>query len=155
MSRNKFKIETPVKRIVEWRLKNYWRDQIEVVRMKSDMIPSGTAKYSHNGGRPSTTSRMTEDVVLRVEGNTKIKQLEIATEAIERVMLQQDEVAYALIEKIYWVGQKTITAAGMEVGLSQSAAYATVNRILAAIACEMGMPEAVTTSKTGKKIAIT
>lgn len=154
MSRNKFKIETPVKRIVEWRLANYWRNKIEMQRMKSDMIPSGTAKYAQNAGRSSTASRMTEDVVMRVEGNAKIKQLEIATEAIERVLQQQDDVAYALIEQIYWA-RKTITAAGMEVGLSQSAAYATVNRILAAIACEMGMPEAVTTSKTGKKIAIT
>ena len=154
MSQNRFKIEEPVKGIVEWRLSKFKQDRAALRRMKSDMVPSGTAKYSQDNSRSSSASRSTEDIAFRIMSEPTIRQLESSVQAIEKVLASADPLDVRLISLVFWEKRFTVTGAGMQIGYSKSLAYERVNAIIAAIAVEMGYADGVEHSKTGKKAHI-
>ena len=49
-----------------------------------------------------------------------------------------DELDKKLIDLVYWKQEYTVEGAGMKIGLSRSAAYQRINKILGMIAFELG-----------------
>lgn len=151
MSANKYKIAEPVKSMVEWRLSRFKQDRTRLRRMKTDMVPSGTAKYNQESGRSSSASRSTENVAMKIINDPAVLQLESSVKAIEKVLDAADPLDVRMISLVYWEKKCTVTGAGIRVGFSKSMAYARINEILAAIAVEMGLSDGIERSKTGKK----
>lgn len=65
-------------------------------------------------------------------------QLRHSVEAIDTVLSSASEEELALISMVYWKRTHTITGAGMELNLGRSTAYRYQERIIKAIAKELG-----------------
>lgn len=135
----RFSIPAKIKSTVEWQLEHYHGDKRQLEGYWRDMIPSATQGYSLtagvDGGEPGRT---TEDITMRISSSPYLRMIELSCNAIETALASFDDTDKKLIDLVYWRREFTITGAGMKVGLSQSGAYKRINKILAAIAYEMG-----------------
>ncbi len=103
------------------------------------MIPSTTQALSFTAGVDGgSAKRSTEDITMRIISSPYIHRLEITCDAIGRALKNFDEIDMRLIDLVYWRREYTVEGAGMKIGLSRSAAYKRINRILGAIAFELG-----------------
>lgn len=103
------------------------------------MIPSTTQALSFTAGVDGgEAKRSTEDITFRIISSPYIRRLEITCGAIGRALKNFDEIDLRLIDLIYWRREYTVEGAGMRVGLSRSATYLRINKILGVIAYELG-----------------
>ena len=137
--RYKFDLAPAVKSTVEWQLRYYKEDKRQLETLWKDMIPSPTPGYSQTGGvSGGTVGRDTEDVTIKIISSPYIRRIELTCSGIERAINQMDDTDKKLIDLIYWRAEYTVEGAGMKIGLSKSAAYQRVNKILGTIAYELG-----------------
>lgn len=137
--RYKFDLSPSIKTTVEWQLQYYPEDCRQLERMKKDMIPSAVQSNSPTAGvSGGSVKRTTEDVTLKIIGSPYIRRLEITCDAIGRALKAFDEIDVRLIELVYWKREYTVEGAGIKIGLSRSAAYQRINKILGVIAYELG-----------------
>ena len=137
--RYKFDLSPSIKSTVEWQLQYYPEDRRQLESMKRDMIPSAVPGYSLTAGvSGGDVKRTTEDISLKIIGSPYIRRLEITCDAIDRALKVFDDIDIKLIELIYWRREYTVEGAGMKIGLSRSAAYQRINKILGVLAYELG-----------------
>ena len=138
--RYKFSLNPKVKGYIEWQLEHFREDKQQLESYKRDMIPSPTQSYSLTGGVQSGgPSNPTEQIGIRIATNPYIAATERSVKAIEAVMRRCDSTDLKLVELIYWRQSHTVIGAGESVGLKQNGAYKRINRILCAVALEMGL----------------
>lgn len=137
--RYKFDLSPSIKATVEWQLQYYREDCRQLEEFKNELIPSTVQGYSLTAGVDGgETKRTTEEVAFRLVSSPYIRRLEITCAAIKRALANMDKIDLKLIELVYWRREYTVEGAGMKVGLSRSAAYQRINRILGACAYELG-----------------
>lgn len=134
----KFILNEPIKRYVEWSLEHYNEYKQELELQKSSMMPALVPGYSAMP-RGSEPSRQTENVAMRLVTSAYINNLEQTVRAIDNALANCDDVDKKLISLIYWQRAYNVIGAGIVVGLSASGAYKRINKILSAIAAEMGL----------------
>lgn len=127
-----------VKTYVEWELQHVADYRRALRQAKADMVPAGVAQYGPRAGSSSGASRTTEDVAVRLASAQYIRHLEETVRAIDKITGRLPDEDHSLIEMVYWRRSHTVTGAGLQVGLSKSAAYQHINAILLAIAQELG-----------------
>ena len=120
--RYKFSLKPQIRATVEWELSAYRESQRQLDIIKRDMIPSGVQGYSLTAGVDGgEAKRSTEEVTMR--------------------KLDKDELR--LVDMIYWRKEFTPEGAGMIVGMSRATVYRRLNKIICAVAYEMGYIEEV------------
>lgn len=135
----KFNLAPEIRSAVEWHLRYYPEDSRQLEGFKNDMIPSPVQGYSLTAGVDGgEAKRTTEDVAFRIVSSQYIRHLEITCDAIKRALSNFDAVDMKLIELVYWRKEYTVVGAGAKIGLSQTAAYQRINKILGVIAFELG-----------------
>jgi RinA family phage transcriptional activator len=135
----KFDLSPSIKNTVEWQLQYYQEDKRQLESMKTDLIPSTVQGYSLTAGVDGgEAKRTTEEITMQVIGSPYIRRLELTCEAIGRALKNFDKVDMRLIELVYWKREYTVEGAGMKIGLSKSAAYQRINKILGCVAYELG-----------------
>lgn len=137
--RYKFSLPSEIKATVEWQLRYYREDKRQLNEIKRDMIPSGVQGYSLTAGVDGgEATRATEDIAMKMVSAPYIRRLEITIDAIDRALERMDETDKKLIELVYWRKEYTPEGAGLIVGISRSAVYLRLNKILGLIAFELG-----------------
>lgn len=137
--RYKFSLPPEIKATVEWQLRYYREDKRQLNEIKRDMIPSGVQGYSLTAGVDGgEATRTTEDIAMKMVSAPYIRRLEITIDAIDRALERMDETDKKLIELVYWRKEYTPEGAGLIVGISRSAVYLRLNKILGLIAFELG-----------------
>ena len=137
--RYKFDLSPQIKNTVEWHLRDFKEDRRQLESLKADLIPSPTKSISPTGGLSGgLPGRDTENVAMTIMSSPYIRRIEITCEGIERAMKRMDETDKKLIDLVYWKQEYTVEGAGMKIGLSKSAAYQRINKILGSIAYELG-----------------
>ena len=143
--RYKFSLPSEIKATVEWQLRYYREDKRQLNEIKRDMIPSGVQGYSLTAGVDGgEATRTTEDIAIKMVSAPYIRRLEITIDAIDRALKFMDETDKKLIELVYWRNEYTPEGAGLIVGISRSAVYLRLNKILGLIAFELGYVSART-----------
>lgn len=108
-------------------------------QVKADMIPSTTQALSFTAGVDGgEAKRTTENAAFKIISSPYIRRLEITCDAISRVLNASDDIDRKLVDLVYWRREYTVEGAGMRIGISRSGAYKRINRILGAIAYELG-----------------
>jgi len=137
--RYKFDLAPAVKNTVEWQLRYYKEDKRQLESLRNDMIPSPTPGYSQTGGvSGGAVGRNTENVTIKIMSSPYIRRIELTCSGIERAISRMDETDKKLVDLIYWKQEYTVEGAGIKIGLSRSAAYQRINKILGMIAYELG-----------------
>jgi RinA family phage transcriptional activator len=137
--RYKFDLSPSIKATVEWQLQYYREDCRQLEELKDELIPSPVQGYSLTAGVDGgEAKRTTEEVTMRIVSSLYIRRLETTCAAIKRALANMDKIDLKLIELVYWRREYTVEGAGMKVGLSRSAAYKRINKILGACAYELG-----------------
>lgn len=137
--RYKFSLPPEIKATVEWQLRYYREDKRQLNEIKRDMIPSGVQGYSLTAGVDGgEATRTTENIAMKMVSAPYIRRLEITIDAIERALERMDDIDKKLIELVYWRKEYTPEGAGLIVGISRSAVYLRLNKILGLIAFELG-----------------
>lgn len=137
--RYKFSLPPEIKATVEWQLRYYREDKRQLNEIKRDMIPSGVQGYSLTAGVDGgEATRTTEDIAMKMVSAPYIRRLEITIDAIDRALERMDKTDKKLIELVYWRKEYTPEGAGLIVGISRSAVYLRLNKILGLIAFELG-----------------
>lgn len=140
MTKYKFTLTPKIRGYVEWQLEHYQDDKKQLEQYKNDLIPSATAGYSLTGGIQSgSVSNPTEKTSIKLITNSYIQATERSILAIERTLERCDKNDIKLIQLIYWTRSHTPEGAGMVVGLSRQGTYNRINKILTAIALELGI----------------
>ena len=135
----KFDLSPSIKNTVEWQLQYYQEDKRNLEALKKDLIPSTVQQYSLTAGVDGGgAKRTTEDITMSIISTPYIRRLELTCDAIQRALKNFDGVDMKLIELVYWKREYTVEGAGMKIGLSKSAAYQRINKILGLIAYELG-----------------
>ena len=135
----KFDLSPSIKNTVEWQLQYYKEDLRQLESMKKDAIPSTVQGYSLTAGVDGgEAKRTTEEITMQIIGSPYIRRLELTCDAIQRALKNFDNIDMRLIELVYWKREYTVEGAGMKIGLSKSAAYQRVNKILGVVAYELG-----------------
>lgn len=135
----KFDLSAEIKNTVEWQLQYYQEDRRQLESMKRDLIPSATQAYSLTAGVDGgEVKRTTEEITMKVVSSPYLRRLEITCDAIQRALKNFDDVDKRLIELVYWRREYTVEGAGLKIGLSRSAAYQRINKILGVVAYELG-----------------
>lgn len=132
-------LQPRVRDFVAWQLEHYRDNKMQLEEYKRDMIPSPTPTYGGTGGHGNEAHRSTEDIVERISSSAYIRNLEQTVKAIQYVIDRLDDTDLRLIELVYFKGTHTVGGASMIVNLSQSAAYNHINKILVAVALELGL----------------
>lgn len=139
MSKYKYSLNSKVKGTVIWQLEKYKTYKTEIEKAKKDLIPSCVASYERKDGvSGDVAQRSTENVALRMMSAVHIQFMESTCDAIDRVLETLDDTDKKLIDLIYWQKRYTPEGAGMEVGLTKSSTYQRINKLLGAMALEMG-----------------
>lgn len=137
--RYKFDLSPSIKSAVEWQLQYYREDLRQLEEYKRDLMPSTTQGYSLTAGVDGgEVSRTTEDITMQIIHSPYIRRLEFSCDAIGRVLKNLDSIDLRLIELVYWRREYTVEGAGIKIGLSRSAAYLRINKILGAVAFALG-----------------
>lgn len=140
MGKYKFKLEERVKGYCEWQLEHYHSNKQELDTYLKQSMPSSTPQYGNSGGsRGEGESRPTEQLGIKLSTDRYINSLEQSTKAVERVISKLSDNDRRLVELVYWNGGYTIEGAGLKVGYGKSAAYEHINRVLCALALELGL----------------
>lgn len=133
-------LQPRVRDFVAWQLEHYSQNKRQLEQIKKDLIPSATPNYgSAGGGHSNVANRTTEDVVIQICSPVYVQQLERTIKAIEYVLDKLDSTDEQLITLVYFQGSYTVSGAAQIVNLSQSTAYEHINKILTAIALELGL----------------
>jgi len=142
--RYKFSLKPQIRATVEWELSAYRESQRQLDIIKRDMIPSGVQGYSLTAGVDGgEAKRSTEEVTMRMISAPYIYRLEHTVGAIERALRKLDKDELRLVDMIYWRKEFTPEGAGMIVGMSRATVYRRLNKIICAVAYEMGYIEEV------------
>lgn len=139
MGKYKFKLDTRIKGIVEWRLSRYREDKRYLETAVERLLPSPVPSYSVNSDGSGSAGRRTEGQALAIITSPYLMQMEHDCKAIDRAIRRFDDIDMKLIELVYWRQEYSITGAGQVVGLAKTSAYQRINVILSTIAAEMGL----------------
>jgi RinA family phage transcriptional activator len=134
----KFDLNPRIKSYVEWQLEHYHEDKKQLEEIKSAMMPQITTSYG-TGGHGNSISTPTEDAAMRMATNAYIQSTERSVRAIEHTLQRCDTTSRTLIDIVYWRRTMTVTGAATKCNLSPSGAYNRINKILTAVAFEMGL----------------
>lgn len=134
----KYSLKPEVKNFIEWNLENYFVMCREIEEVKRDYLPAVTPSYSAMPAGVGTSSP-TEAAAMKIMTSAYLLNAERTIKAVSRVIETLDNTDKKLIELIYWKKQYNVIGAGMVVGLSKSVAYEHVNKILSAIALNLGL----------------
>ncbi len=134
----KFDLNPRIKSYVEWQLEHYHEDKKQLEEIKSAMMPQITTSYG-TGGHGNSVSSPTEDAAIRMTTNAYIQSTERSVRAIEHTLAKCDSTSRTLIDMVYWRRTMTVTGAAAKCNLSPSGAYNRINKILTAVAFEMGL----------------
>lgn len=76
---------------------------------------------------------------MQISSSAYIRNLEQTVKAIQYVIERLDDTDLRLIELVYFKGTHTVDGAAMIVNLSSRTAYRHINRVLTAVALELGL----------------
>ena len=137
--RYKFNLTREIKSAVEWQVRDYREYKRQIEEYWREALPSPVQKYSQTGGSGgASANRSTEETVIQIKSTYYMRHLETTCEAIERALSYMDEIDMRLIDYIYWKKWLNPTGAGEKIGLSKSAVYERLNKILGILAYELG-----------------
>lgn len=138
-SKYKFALTHKVRGYIEWQLEHYHEDKKQLEEYKMEMMPNCTTSY--NLAQPSNrnNSDITAKTALNLATSPYIMATERSLRAIEKVLSRCDETDKRLIELIYWKKSHTMEGAGICVNLTKTPCYERINKILYALALEMGV----------------
>ena len=132
-------LQPRVRDFVAWQLEHYQTNRAQLESIKRDLIPSPTPNYGGSEGHSTEAHRTTEDIMVQISSSAYVRNLEQTVKAIQYVIDRLDDTDLRLIELVYFKGTHTVGGASMIVNLSQSAAYNHINKILVAVALELGL----------------
>ena len=132
-------LQPRVRDFVAWQLEHYQTNRAQLETIKRDLIPSPTPTYGGSEGHSTEAHRTTEDVVLQISSSAYVRQLEQTVAAIQYVIDRLDGIDIQLVELVYFRGTHTVEGAAMIVGLSRAAAFNHINKVLTAVALELGL----------------
>ena len=132
-------LQPRIRDFVVWQLEHYPQDRQQLEEIKKDMIPSATPNYNSIGGHSNEVSRTTEDIALQIASSVYVQRLEQTVQAIKCVIDRLDDTDAQLINLVYFKGTHTVDGAAMVANLSSRTAYRHINRVLTAVALELGL----------------
>lgn len=77
--------------------------------------------------------------MVQISSSAYIRQLEQTVAAIRYVVDRLDMTDLQLVELVYFKGTHTVEGAAIIVGLSRTAAFNHINKVLTAVALELGL----------------
>lgn len=132
-------LQPRVRDFVAWQLEHYQINRAKLESIKRDLIPSPTPTYGGSEGRSIEAHRTTEDITIQISSSAYVRQLEQTVAAIRYVVDRLDMTDLQLVELVYFKGTHTVEGAAIIVGLSRTAAFNHINKVLAAVALELGL----------------
>ena len=132
-------LQPRVRDFVAWQLEHYPSNRSQLESIKRDLIPSPTPTYGGSEGHSTEAHRTTEDITIQISSSAYIRQLEQTVAAIRYVVDRLDMTDLQLVELVYFKGTHTVEGAAIIVGLSRTAAFNHINKVLTAVALELGL----------------
>lgn len=132
-------LQPRIRDFVAWQLEHYQTNRAQLESFKRDLIPSPTPNYGGSEGHSTEAHRTTEDIAMQISSSAYIRNLEQTVKAIQYVIERLDDTDLRLIELVYFKGTHTVDGAAMIVNLSSRTAYRHINRVLTAVALELGL----------------
>lgn len=132
-------LQPRVRDFVAWQLEHYQTNRAQLESIKRDLIPSPTPTYGGSEGHSTEAHRTTEDITIQISSSAYVRNLEQTVKAIQYVIDRLDDTDLRLIELVYFKGTHTVDGAAMIVNLSGRTAYRHINRVLTAVALELGL----------------
>lgn len=135
-----YSLAKPIKQFIEWELEHYPDRCARLEDLRQCYMPRITATIDgqgHGGARADSTA----DAAMRIATDEYIQNTERKVNAIKRVLKALDETDSELVKIKYWARTHTVEGAAQLTNVSVSTAYYRINRILCAIAAEMGETE--------------
>jgi RinA family phage transcriptional activator len=133
------KMPYKIKAYVEWQLRHYPEDKRQLERYKADLIPSAAVQYDRDPVNTGKVSNPTETLGIAIATNPYIQSLERSIRAIDCVLRGADDTEKQLIDLVYWRKTHTVYGAAEKCHISKSSAYRRLNKIIYAIAAEIGL----------------
>lgn len=139
MSKHKSFLADKIKGYVEWELEHHQ----ESVRMLSEyevnLMPSTTQTISNEPKGIGNASDKTADAACRLLTDKYIQTAERNKNAIDRVTGALDDTDKQLVTLVYWKKSHTVEGAARTIPIGKTAAYDRINKIIYALALEMGL----------------
>ena len=132
-------LQPRVRDFVAWQLEHYQINRAQLESIKRDLIPSPTPTCGGSEGRSIEAHRTTEDITIQISSSAYVRQLEQTVAAIRYVVDRLDMTDLQLVELVYFKGTHTVEGAAIIVGLSRTAAFSHINKVLTAVALELGL----------------
>ena len=132
-------LQPRVRDFVAWQLEHYQTNRAQLEAIKRDLIPSPTPTYGGSEGHSTEANRTTEDIMVQISSSAYIRQLEQTVKAIQYVIDRLDMTDLQLVDLVYFRGTHTVDGAAVIVGLSHTAAFNHINKVLTAVALELGL----------------
>ena len=132
-----YSLAKPIKGYVEWELQHYHQRIAFLADMKEALMPRMASVLDSDGGSGGL-SDTTADAAIRIATDEHISRLEFKIAAVRRVVDAADDIDRTLISLRYWRQTHTVDGAARAANISASAAYYRINKILCAIAKELG-----------------
>ena len=132
-------LQPRVRDFVAWQLEHYQTNRAQLESIKRDLIPSPTPTNGGSEGRSIEAHRTTEDITIQISSSAYVRQLEQTVAAIRYVVDRLDMTDLQLVELVYFKGTHTVEGAAIIVGLSRTAAFNHINKVLTAVALELGL----------------
>ena len=132
-------LQPRIRDFVAWQLEHYPSNRSQLESIKRDLIPSPTPTYGGSEGHSTEAHRTTEDITIQISSSAYIRQLEQTVAAIRYVVDRLDMTDLQLVELVYFKGTHTVEGAAIIVGLSRTAAFNHINKVLTAVALELGL----------------
>lgn len=134
-----YSLAKAIKQFIEWELEHFPDRCAIIEQSKLDMMPRITASLDGNGG--GGLADKTADAAMKIATDEYIRNTERKLRAIKRVVERIDDTDRQLLKLKYWARTHTVEGAAQIANVSVSTAYYRINRILCAIAAEMGETE--------------
>lgn len=135
----KYNISRIHREYVESLLRQYRRMCVELEREKQRYNPTCTAAYGGIGVHSGGTGRPVEEAANKIITSPYIRRLEQETEAVATALDEVDEIDKMIINLVYWRREYTPEGAGLAIGLSKTAVYDRINKVLGRIAECLGL----------------
>ena len=132
-------LQPRVRDFVAWQLEHYQTNRAQLESIKRDLIPSPTPTYGGSEGHSTEAHRTTEDITIQISSSAYVRNLEQTVKAIQYVIDRLDDTDLRLIELVYFKGTHTVDGAAMIVNLSSRTAFRHINKVLTAVALELGL----------------
>lgn len=132
-------LQPRVRDFVAWQLEHYNVNRAQLESIKRDLIPSPTPTYGGSEGHSTEAHRTTEDIMVQISSSAYVRNLEQTVKAIQYVIDRLDDTDLRLIELVYFKGTHTVDGAAMIVNLSSRTAFRHINKVLTAVALELGL----------------